>query len=251
LLVTPFPQQQFNSTDDRKSEKPSRGAACFDCHTNGHQNGTCHLAPDARPEWYRHRIGTVSLRGVAVQRLFGSQRALKTIEDFTQFEQRSAYFDGYIVIATKKGVNPLVRGSQVDFMSDCEEELDFPPAPKLNLLGKLDPAKATPAEMRGQEIFFGKGQCASCHQPPFYTDNLMHDLHTERFFKPEMVNYAMEVGDGKIKTFPLRGIKDNPPYLHDQRLLTLDDTVEFFNLVLADKLTAQEKQDLVAFMRAL
>jgi hypothetical protein len=47
------------------------------------------------------------------------------------------------------------------------------------------------------------------------------------------------------------GVKDNPPYLHDQRLLTLDDTVEFFNLVLGDKLTAQEKQDLVAFMRAL
>jgi hypothetical protein len=33
----------------------------------------------------------------------------------------------------------------------------------------------------------------------------------------QMVNYAMEVGDGKIKTFPLRGIKDDPPYLHDQR----------------------------------
>jgi cytochrome c peroxidase len=38
--------------------------------------------------------------------------------------------------------------------------------------------------MRGQEVFFGKGQCASCHQPPFYTDNLMHNLQTERFFKP-------------------------------------------------------------------
>ena len=49
----------------------------------------------------------------------------------------------------------------------------------------------------------------------------------------------MEVGDGSIKTFALRGVKDNPPYLHDQRLLTLDDTVEFFNLVLGDKLTAR------------
>ena len=66
-----------------------------------------------------------------------------------------------------------------------------------------------------------------------------------------MVNACMAVGDGPIKTFPLRGIRDNPPYLHDQRLLTLDDTVEFFNLVLGDKLTAQEKQDLVAFLRAL
>jgi cytochrome c peroxidase len=251
LLVTPFAQQQFNSTDDRKSARPSSGSACFDCHSNGHQNGATHLAPDARPEWYRHRIGTVSLRGINVQRLFGSQRALKTVEDFTEFEQRAAYFDGDVVIATKKGVNPLVRGSQVDFMSDFEEMLDFPPAPKLDVFGKLDPAKATPAEMRGQAVFFGKGQCASCHQPPYYTDNLVHDLKTERFFKPEMVNYAMEVGDGKIKTFPLRGIKDNPPYLHDQRLLTLDDTVEFFNLVLGDKLTSQEKQDLIAFLRAL
>jgi cytochrome c peroxidase len=251
LLVTPFPEQQFNATDDRKSALASLGATCFDCHSNGHQNGATHLAPDARPEWFRHRLKTVSLRGVDIQRLFGSQRALKTVEDFTEFEQRTAYFDGDIVTATKKGVNPLERGSQVDFMADFEEMLDFPPAPKLDLFGKLDPAKATPAEMRGQSIFFGKGKCASCHEPPYYTDNLMHDLKTDRFFKPALVNNAMEVGDGSIKTFTLRGVKDNPPYLHDERLLTLDDTVEFFNLVLADKLTRQEKQDLVAFLRAL
>ena len=55
-------------------------------------------------------------------------------------------------------------------------------------------------------------------------------------------------GDGPIKTFPLRGIKDSPPYLHDDRLLTLDDTVEFFNRT---KLAPQEKQDLVLFLRAL
>src|SRR3984957_10140904 len=136
-------------------------------------------------------------------------------------------------------------------MADFEEQLDFPPAPKPDALGKLEPAKATPAELHGQEIFFGKGQCASCHQAPYYTDNLMHDLKIERFFKPELVNSAMEVGDGNIKTFALRGVKENPPYLHDGRLLTLDDTVEFFNLVLGDKLTSQEKQDLVAFMQAL
>jgi cytochrome c peroxidase len=251
LLLTPFPEQQFNATDDRKSAVASQGAACFDCHANGHQNGATHLAPDARPEWFRHRLKTLSLRGVDIQRLFGTQRALKTVEDFTEFEQRTAYFDGDIVIATKKGVNPLERGSQVDFMADFQEMLDLPPAPKLDVLGKLDPAKATPAEMRGQEIFFGKGQCGACHQAPYYTDNLMHDLQTERFFKPELVNNAMEVGDGKIKTFSLRGVKDNPPYMHDERLLTLDDTVEFFNLVLGDKLTTEEKRDLVAFMRAL
>jgi cytochrome c peroxidase len=251
LLLTPFPEQQFNATEDRKSAMPSQGVACFDCHSNGHQNGALHLTPDTRPEWFRHRTKTLSLRGVNIQRLFGTQRALKTIEDFTEFEQRTAYFDGDIATATKKGVNPLERGSQVDFMADFQAMLDLPPAPKLDVFGKLDPNKATQAEMRGQEIFFGKGQCTSCHQPPYYTDNLMHDLKTERFFKPEMVNYAMMFGDGKNKTFALRGVKDNPPYLHDERLLTLDDTVEFFNLILGTKLSAQEKQDLVAFLRAL
>ena len=49
----------------------------------------------------------------------------------------------------------------------------------------------------------------------------------------------------------LRGVKDNPPYLHDERLLTLDDTVEFFNLILELKLTVDEKSDLVAFLRVL
>jgi cytochrome c peroxidase len=165
LLLTPFPQQQFNATEDRRAELPSTGAACFDCHSNAHQNGATHEAPDARPQWFRHRLKTISLRGLNVQRLFGSQRALKTVEDFTEFEQRTAYFDGDTVEAAKKGVNPLERGSQVDFMADFQEMLDFPPAPKLDVFGKLDPAKATQAEMRGQDIFFGKGQCASCHQP--------------------------------------------------------------------------------------
>src|SRR5882757_1775162 len=251
LLVTPFPQQQYNQTEDRRTEKPSRGAACFDCHSNGHTNKATHLAPDARPQESRHRIDTPTLRGVQIQRLFGSQRALKTIEDFTQFEQAGAYFDGDNVIATKKGLNPLDRISQVDLMAEFQEELGFPPAPKLDVLGLLDPSKATQAELRGQEIFFGKGRCAACHAAPYYTDNLMHDLKTERFFKPEMINGMSEVGDGAVKTFPLRGIKDSPPYLHDGRLLTLDDTVEFFNLVLGTKLTGEEKRDLVAFLRTL
>jgi cytochrome c peroxidase len=251
LLVTPFPQQQFNQTEDRRSEKANRGVACLDCHANGHTNGATHLVGDIRPQEHRHRIETPSLRGVNIQRLFGSQRALKTVEDFTEFEQRAAYFDGDPVIATKKGVNILERGSQVHDMAEFQELLDFPPAPKLDLFGKLDPAKASPDEMRGQEVFFGKGQCATCHTPPYYTDNLMHNLQVERFYKPVMINGMLASSDGPIKTFPLRGIKDSPPYLHDGRLLTLDDTVEFFNLVLGTKLAPQEKQDLVAFLRTL
>ena len=251
LLVAPVMQQQFNQTDDRRSARPSRGVTCFDCHANGHTNAATHLAGDVRPQEFRHRIDTPSLRGVNIQRLFGSQRALKSVEDFTEFEQRAAYFDGDPILATKKGVNILERGSQVHFMAEFQALLDFPPAPKLNLFGKLDSKQADESELRGQTLFFGKAQCATCHPAPYYTDNLMHNLQVERFFQPRMIHGRRATADGPIKTFPLRGIKDSPPYLHDGRLLTLDDTVEFFNLILELKLIAEEKADLVAFLRVL
>jgi cytochrome c peroxidase len=255
LLVTQFPQQQFNATADRKTEKPDgmRGVACFDCHLNGHTSAATHLVGDIRPQSHRRRIDTPSLRGVYIQRLFGSQRALKSIEDFTEFEQRAAYFDGDTLSSAAKGINPLDRGSQVHFMSEVQELLDFPPAPGLGLDGKLDPKKfaADSPEIRGQKLFFDKAQCATCHPAPFYTDNLMHDLKVDRFYKTQTINGLVATSQGPIKTFPLRGIKESPPFFHDGRLLTLEDTVEFFNLILEVKLTVEEKKDLVAFMRQL
>jgi len=143
----------------------------------------------------------------------------------------------------KKGFIELPR-INVTHMAQFQNMLDFPPAPKLDKLTyRLDPGKASPAELRGQELFFGRAQCSTCHNGPAFMDDKMHDLHLERFTK--------EPGDGPIKTFTLRGIKDSPPYLHDGRCLTLEDTVEFFNLVLQTKLSKEEKTDLVAFLRQL
>ena len=79
----------------------------------------------------------------------------------------------------------------------------------------------------------------------------MHNLQAENYYKPRMINGRMTAQEGPTKTFPLRGIKDSPPYLHDGRLLTLEDTVEFFNLVLGTRLGADEKRDLAAYLRAL
>jgi cytochrome c peroxidase len=242
MLLTPFPQEEFNPTDDRKSAQPSLGVTCFDCHVNGHTTGQFHLNPDTRPQQRRFRLDTVSLRGLFNQQIHGSKRSLRSVEDFTEFEFRTAYFNGDPIHAMKKGFTIIPR-VQVAHMAQVQNMLDFPPAPKLNAVGRLDPTRATPNELRGEQIFFGKGQCATCHPAPFYLDHLMHDLKVERF--------TTEPGDGPIKTFTLRGIKDSPPYLHDGRCLTLEDTVEFFNLVLELKLTKEEKADLVAFMRQL
>jgi cytochrome c peroxidase len=243
LLLTPFSQEEFNPTDDRKTAQPTLGVTCFDCHTNGHTSGQFHINPDTRPEQRRMRLDTVSLRGMFAQKIHGSKRSLRSVEDFTEFEQRTAYFNGDEIHAIKKGMNILDR-IQVSHMAQMQNMLDFPPAPKLNALGHLDPQKATQSELQGERLFFGKAQCASCHPAPDYLDNEMHDLHLERFLRNE-------AGDGPMKSFTLRGIKDSPPYMHDGRLLTLEDTVEFFNLVLTLKLTKEEKQDLVAFMRQL
>lgn len=251
LLVTQFPQQQFNATEDRRTDRPSLGVTCFDCHANGHTNGANHLVGDIRPQEFRHRIETPSLRGVNIQRLFGSQRALKTVEDFTEFEQRAAYFDGDICMAAKKGVNILERGSQVHFMAEFLAILDFPPAPKLNIYGELDRAKGNTNELRGEGLFNGKARCVACHPAPYYTDNNMHNLMAERFYKQKLENGMMMAHDGPIKTFPLRGIKDSPPYLHDGRCFTLEDTVEYFNIVQQLQLTAREKLELTAFLKSL
>ncbi len=243
LLVTPFPQEEFNATDDRKTTEPSLGVTCLDCHINGHTTGQFHLNPDDRPQHRRFRLDTTSLRGMFNQQIHGSKRSLRSVEDFTEFEQRTAYFNGDPIRPMKKGMNILDR-IQVSHMAQMQNMFDFPPAPKLDpATGRLDASKATESEKRGEELFFGKGQCATCHTPPFYLDNKMHDLRVERFLK--------EPPDGPIKTFTLRGIKDSPPYLHDGRAFTLEDTVEFFNLVLGLKLNKQEKTDLVAFMRQL
>jgi cytochrome c peroxidase len=184
LLLTPFPQEEFNATDDRKTAEPSLGVTCFDCHTNGHTSGAFHINPDTRPEQRRMRLDTVSLRGLFNQQIHGSKRSLRSVEDFTEFEQRTAYFNGDQIHAFKKGANILDR-IQVSHMAQLQNMLDFPPAPKLTPLGRLDPAKATQSELRGEQLFFGKAQCGSCHPAPSYLDNQMHDLQLERFLKDE------------------------------------------------------------------
>lgn len=253
LLLTPFPQEESNQTEDRKVAAQSLGVTCLDCHANFNINAAFHLTPDVRPQAARFRLDTTSLRSLFNQQIHGSKRSLRSVEDFTEFEQRTAYFNGDHVSATRKGVHLPDRTNQVAMMAQMQNIIDFPPAPKLDPFGRLDPALASEQELAGERVFTGKGRCAQCHVPQTsFMDNNMHDLKLERFYKPgQTFNDMVELPDGPIKTFTLRGIKDTPPYLHDGRLMTLADTVEFFNLVLGTKFTQDEKNDLVAYMLAL
>jgi len=250
LLLQKTTAQRHNLTLDRSTAKPVEGVSCFDCHVNGHTTGQFHLTPDVRPQSERFRLDTATLRGVFAQTRFGSKRAIRSLDQFSRTEENSAYFDGDISLAERKGARKFTDRETMA-MDHFQSIIDFPPAPKLDGEGRLDHSKATEAEVRGEAVF--TKHCASCHAPPHYSDNLSHDLKVERFYDHAGSTRIGKPGraEGPIKTFPLRGIKDSPPYLHDGRLLTLEDTVEFFNIVLGLKLSQQDKSDLVAFMRVL
>lgn len=238
-LLKPTPSTWFNQTTHRITVEPNAGVSCFSCHVNGHTNGAFELAPDSRPNLARLRVETPTMRGNYQLMQLASKRSIRSMDHFAEVEE---YFDGDP--GMQQYIGPRSQQRQVtNRMGDFNSILDYSPAPKLNPFSKLIKEKATEKELRGEQIFYGKGQCISCHSGPAFVDDYLHDLQVERFYngRPE----------GPIKTFPLRGIKDSPPYLHDGRCPTLNDAVEFFNLILELKLTKEEKEDLVAYLLCL
>ena len=131
-------------------------------------------------------------------------------------------------------------------MAQMQNMLDFPPAPKLDASRAGSTRRKAHRERAARrEALLRQGASAPCCHPAAVLPRPPDARPAARAV------HCNEPGDGPIKTFTLRGIKDSPPYLHDGRCLTLEDTVEFFNLVLQLKLTKEEKADLVAFMRQL
>ena len=216
---------------------------CFDCHVNGHTTGQFHLNPDIRPQQRRFRLDTTSLRGVFNQQIHGSKRSLRSVEDFTEFEQRTAYFNGDPIHAMKKGFMILDR-VQVSHMAQMQNMLDFPPAPKLDRRPAGSTRRRRPKRAARREAVLRQG--AVRRLPPGAVLPRPPDARPAR-----SSGSSTSRATARSRRFTLRGIKDSPPYLHDGRCLTLEDTVEFFNLVLGLKLTQQEKTDLVAFLRQL
>jgi cytochrome c peroxidase len=187
----------------------------------------------------RLRVDTPSMRGNFNLMQFASKRSVRSMDHFAEIEE---YFDGDP--GMQQAIGPrAVQREVTNRMGDFNAIIDYPPAPKLDPAMRLIASMASESELRGEALFHGKAQCSKCHYGPAFVDDYLHDLQVERFIvsRPE----------GPIKTFPLRGIKDSPPYLHDGRCPTLHDTVEFFNLVLQLNLTTQEKDDLVAYMLCL
>ena len=174
------------------------------------------------------------------------------MEDFTEFEQRAAYFDGDPVTATKKGVNVLERGSQVHFMAEFQELLDFPPAPKLGVTGKLIPDKASESELRGQELFFGKAQCVTLS-----SRSVLHRQPHAQFEGGTVLQTSLDQRRHGRSGRPHQdvsppghqGFSSIPPRWQIAHVWMIQSNS--LTSSLQTKLTTNEKSDLVAFLRAL
>lgn len=126
--------------------------------------------------------------------------------------------------------------------------------------------KAISAEAkRGFDLFEGKARCSICHQGFNFTDNGFHNLGLKTNGEPDLGRYnvrKVKVLRGAFKTPTLRDVTQTGPYMHNGMYKTLEEVIEHYNRGGDDKtdlspnmqplnLTAQEKADLVAFMKSL
>ena len=112
--------------------------------------------------------------------------------------------------------------------------------------GSFDPAAAA----RGKLVFNGAGKCATCHIPPLYTDINRGVLHDPAETGMDAA-YANRTTTKKYRATPLRGLATHAPYFHDGSAATLSEVVEHYNAVRRLDLNAQQKQDLVEFLKTL
>ena len=185
----------------------------------------------------------LGLRGVALETYTG--------------EGPVSYWNGYVAVTQMHGhgsfsdpelgvniqqspdlvtpVLPVLRAYQLS--------LNTPPPPP----GSFDPAAAA----RGQTVFNTTARCASCHIPSMaFTDVNLGVLHDPAETGMDPVR-ARRLKNHQYRTTPLRALWQHPPYFHDGSAATLGDVVEHYNQVLGLGLTAQQRADLVEYLKSL
>lgn len=131
----------------------------------------------------------------------------------------------------------------------------------------------TTSELNGMQIFFSeKGDCFHCHPDPLFTDNDFHnngltDVFTG-FDQGRFMVTAKSTDLGKFRTPTLRNVTLTAPYMHDGRFNTLEEVIDFYTSAVKTSatldpimtkrlnnrtmnLTAEEKQELIDFLKTL
>ncbi|MEP6495625.1 MAG: hypothetical protein ABJF01_23270 [bacterium] len=132
--------------------------------------------------------------------------------------------------------------------------------PKLTALRQYQFSLSTPkpaagsfdavAAERGRLVFNGAATCASCHAGTAYTDINQNKLHapSETGMDPR---YAARTAEKAYRTTPLRGLLQHAPYFHDGSAATLAAVVDHYAGALKLTLSAQQKSDLIEYLKTL
>lgn len=166
-----------------------------------------------------------------------------------------SYWNAYVAV-TQMGGQGSFSDPRLGIDIEADPDLVTPKLPalldyQLSLLPPLPPKGDInhAAAGRGAALFAGKAQCAQCHSGPELTDanDTLHEP-SETGMDPVL---AERSATGLYRTTPLRALFDHAPYFHDGSAETLEDVVEHYDDVLSLELSAQEKADLVSFLRTL
>ena len=125
-----------------------------------------------------------------------------------------------------------------------------------------DPTALSSAAQRGYALFTGRARCSRCHAGPLFTDDGLHNTGVGGNDRGQFEVTGLPQDRGRFKTPSLRNVVLTAPYMHNGSFATLESVVEFYNrggrpnpnldpAIRPLRLSAGERTDLVAFLRAL
>ena len=178
---------------------------------------------------------------------------------FTGDGDNIAYWNRYVAVTQMGGLGtfsdqrlPLsVTNGTVDLVSDKLPALQ---AYQLSLVAPAAPAGSFDADAaaRGKAVFDGKGECATCHTGPHFSDaNTRLHPPGDSVVEPETPSYSSRSATGMYRTTPLKGLWQHAPYFHDGSAATLEDVGSRYNAARALGLTPSEIADLAQYLKSL
>ena len=165
-----------------------------------------------------------------------------------------SYWNNYVAVTQMAGHGSFKEPRLGIFVEAKGEDLVKPKLPALREyqhgLAKPSPPAGTfdaDAARRGQALFAGAGRCGSCHSGPAFTDEKLH-APAETGMDP---SYAARSATKKYRATPLRALWQHPPYFHDGKAADLAAVVDHYDATLTLKLSAEQKKDLVEYLKSI
>ena len=162
----------------------------------------------------------------------------------TQMGGHGSFNEPRTGVKVTNGTDDQVSGKLADLQA-YQLSIAAPPAPA----GSFDAAAAS----RGEAIFNGIGNCASCHSGAQFTDanSRLHSPAETIAEAPGVPSYASRSATKQYRTAPLRGLWQHAPYFHNGSAATLKDVVASYNSRQMLGLNREQVGDLAEYLKSL